>query len=103
MIKSEWFDSFLYPDVDLPDSLEALADWVDFLARVCTAWDFDILPCAVTVEEIRKEEWTPAIEACRFLTSPYYHLLRRWHGLERLPFLGQIPAVIRNDPWLERV
>jgi hypothetical protein len=31
-------------------------------------------------------------------TSPAYHLLRNWHGLETLPYLGQQLAYIRDDP-----
>jgi len=38
------------------------------------------------------------VDACRLLTSPTYHLLREWHGLERLPYLGQALAYITEDP-----
>ena len=31
------------------------------------------------VNEIRRETWREAVDACRLLTSPVYHLLRRWH------------------------
>jgi hypothetical protein len=43
------------------------------------------------------------VDRCRFLTSPTYHLLREWHGLERLEFLGTVPARISVDPSLEFV
>ena len=98
-----WLDGGLYPDTDIPDTLDNLADQVDFLARLCSAWDFGCLPDAVTVEEIRRESWRPAVEACRLLTSPTYHLVRRWHGLTGLPFLGQQIALIRDDPCLSQV
>ena len=39
-----WIDGALYPDVDPPERLEDLADRVDFLARLCAAWDFGVLP-----------------------------------------------------------
>jgi len=103
MNNSAWLDGSLYPDVDVPDALETLADRVDFLVRLCAAWDFGILPHKATVNEIRKEEWKPAVDACRLLTSPAYHLLRRWHGLLPLAWLGQQIAAIRDDPCLERV
>jgi len=61
------------------------------------------LPDAATVVEIRKETWRDAVEACRLLTSPTYHLLRRWHGLPVLPYLGQQLAYIRDDPNLAYV
>ena len=98
-----WLDGALYPDVDVPDTLESLPERVDFLARLCAAWDFGLLPNAPTIAEIRKETWTSAVDACRLLTSPAYHLLRRWHGLPALPYLGQQLAIIRDDPCLAQV
>jgi len=55
------------------------------------------------VAEVRRPEWREAVEACQLLTSPAYHLLRRWHGLPTLPYLGQQLAYIRDDPHLEYV
>ncbi|MDO9130086.1 MAG: hypothetical protein Q7U34_09490 [Anaerolineales bacterium] len=43
------------------------------------------------------------MDECRLLTSPSYHLLRKWHGLEELPYLGQELAYIRDDPNLAYV
>ena len=103
MNDNPWLDGALYPDIDIPDSLESLPERVDFLARLCAAWDFGILPTAVTIAEIRMENWIPAVEACRLLTSPAYHLIRRWHGLSPLPYLGQEIAIIRDDPCLVQV
>lgn len=94
-------DGSLYPDVTPPTSLNNLADRVDFLARLCSAWDFGLLPDQSTVTEIRHKEWRTAIDACRLLTSPAYHLLRRWYGMPSLPYLGQQSAYIRDDPNLE--
>lgn len=96
-------DGTLYPDVEPPETLNSPADRVDFLARLCAAWDFGLLPDWETVLEIRRAEWRPAVEACRLLTSPTYHLLRRWHGLSPLPYLGSVPAYIRDDPSLAYV
>ena len=98
-----WLDGSLYPDTEIPETLSTLADRVDFLARLCAAWDFGILPRQATVNEIRKADWKPAVDACRLLTSPAYHLLRRWHNLPRLAYLGQQIALIRDDPWLAHV
>lgn len=103
MSKNTWLDGSLYPDVEVPDILRSLPDRVDFLARLCAAWDFGILPEASTITEIRRKVWTPAVDACRLLTSPAYHLLRRWHGLPPLDFLGQESAAIRDDPYLSQV
>lgn len=103
MNDNQWLDGSLYPDMDPPDTLDTLPEQVDFLARLCAAWDFGILPEESTVKEIRKPEWTPAVDACNLLTSPAYHLLRRWHKLPRLPYLGQELAYIRDDPCLSQV
>jgi hypothetical protein len=91
-------DGSLYPDTDVPNQLNTLAERVDFLARLCAAWDFGTLPNRDTVTAIRTPEWRGAVEACRLLTSPAYHLLRRWHQLPALPYLGQQLPHIRNDP-----
>lgn len=95
-----WIDGALYPDTEVPSELDTLADRVDFLARLCAAWDFGLLPEAETVAEIRRPAWREAVDACRLLTSPTYHLVRTWHGLPVLPYLGQQLAYIRDDPSL---
>lgn len=98
-----WLDGALYPDTETPTNLDGLSDRVDFLARLCSAWDFGLLPNQETIAEIRRPGWKPAVEACRLLTSPAYHLLRRWHELAPLPYLGQQVAMIRDDPCLSQV
>ena len=103
MADNSWLDGTIYPDIKLPIQLTTLPERVDFIARLCAAWDFGLLPRIDTVTEIRQKSWTPAVEACRLLTSPAYHLLRRWHGLEPLPYLGQQIAAIRDDPYLGNV
>ena len=98
-----WIDGSLYPDRRPPADVSTLADRVDFLARLCSAWDFGILPDRETVEEVRRTPWREAVDATRLLTSPAYHLVRSWHGLSRLPYLGQDLAYIRDDPSLQFV
>ena len=98
-----WLDASLYPDVDPPTTLDTLASRVDFLARLCAAWDFGVLPRVETADEIRKTEWRDAVDACRLLTSPAYLLLRTWHCLPPLPYLGQRMAYITEDPELKHV
>jgi len=98
-----WIDGGLYPDISPPEQIATLEDRVDFLARLCSAWDFGLLPDAATVREIKHADWMDAIDACRLLTSSAYHLVRSWHGLPELPWLGQPLAYIRDDPSLEHV
>jgi hypothetical protein len=90
-------DGSLYPDVDPPVTLGSLGDRVDFLARLCSAWDFGILPDEATLREIRRGRWREAVDRCQLLTSPTYHLVRRWHGLSPAPFLGTLPADMAAD------
>lgn len=91
-------DGALYTDTPTPTTLQGLGERVDFVARLCAAWDFGLLPDVETVAAIRRPEWRQVVDACRLLTSPAYHLLRRWHGLPPLPYLGQELAYIRDDP-----
>ena len=100
---ASWIDGTLYPDTETPDEVTSLADRIDFLSRLCSAWDFGILPEQKAVDEIRRPEWLPAVDACRLLTSPVYHLVRRWHGLPELPYLGDDLPHIRDDPSLAYV
>ncbi len=100
---ASWIDGALYPDQETPEALESLEARVDFLARLCSAWDFGSLPLPDTLAEVRRDSWRSAVESCRLLTSPAYHLLRRWHGLPRAPYLGQSLASIREDPSLASV
>ena len=93
-----WLDTTLYPDVDPPEEMFTLADQVDFIARLCAAWDFGVVPYLETIDEIRQPHWRAAVEGCRLLTSHTYHLLRRWHKLPEAPYLGQKLAYIRDDP-----
>ena len=98
-----WLDGALYPDVAPPAQLDGLDDQVDFLARLCAAWDFGLLPEPATVAEIRRQAWGAAVDQCQLLTSPTYHLLRMWHGLPAEPYLGQTLAYIQEDPNLAYV
>ena len=66
--KRDWLDSALYPDVEPPDRLEGLAEQVDFLARLCAAWDFGRLPSTHTVTEIRRDQWREAVDTCGLMS-----------------------------------
>jgi len=93
-----WIDGTLYPDTEIPGTLDNLPEQIDFLARLCSAWDFGVLPTNETIIEIRRPIWREAVDRCRLLTSPAYHLVRSWHNLPNLPYLGQELAYIRDDP-----
>ncbi len=98
-----WIDGSLYPDTEVPDRLDTIEEKIDFLVRLCGAWDFGILPELETVAEIRKPEWREAVDETRTLSSLAYSLLRVWHGLAELPYLGSFPADVSGDPQLSYV
>ena len=100
---NDWLDGSLYPDQEPPEHLTTLAERIDFIARLCSSWDFGVLPEQVTIDEVRRAEWRDAVDQCLLLTSPTYHLLREWHELERKPYLGRQLAYIRDDPWLAHI
>jgi len=94
---ASWIDGSLYPDEEPPEMLEGFGERVDFLARLCSAWDFGVLPEEETLREVRRQSWRNAVDACRLATSPAYHLLRRFHGLPEIAYLGQSLAYICTD------
>lgn len=101
--EKHWIDGSLYPDQEVPESLDTLEDRIDFIARVCGAWDFGVLPLPQTLSRILKPDWKQAVDETELLTSCAYHLLRDLHGLKPLPYLGpQFPEIL-NDPYLEWV
>jgi hypothetical protein len=103
MNRKKWLDTSLYLDTSPPKELRTMAEKVDFIARLCAAWDFGILPDPETIAEVRRSEWREAVDACRLLTSPTYHLLREWHNLPPLPYLGTRLAYIADDPNLDYI
>ncbi|MGB9521564.1 MAG: hypothetical protein ACPL6F_02295 [Anaerolineales bacterium] len=54
----------LYQDIPPPEKLETIEDQMDFLARLCSAWDCSVLPDWETFQEVRKPEWRAAVDAC---------------------------------------
>ncbi|HEX9972670.1 MAG TPA: hypothetical protein VGD14_11425, partial [bacterium] len=63
----------LYPDQDVPENLDNLPDRIDFIARLCSDWDFGVMPYPITLKEILKKEWREAVAETNLLTSCAYH------------------------------
>lgn len=100
---SDWIDGSLYPDVPVPRRLEGLADKVDFVVRVCGAWDFGLMPRRETIARLLSPDWREAIEQAQLLTSCAYHSLRQLHGLPPARYLGPRFPQIENDPCLSMI
>ena len=83
--------------------METLEEKVDYVVRVCGAWDFGIMPKPETLRRLRSPEWRPAIEQAQMLTSCAYHLLRELQGLPSAEYLGPRYPEIENDPCLRMV
>lgn len=97
---SEWIDGSLYPDESVPTDLTTLGQRIDFVARLCGAWDFGVLPRPEALREVLRSDWRSAVEETQLLTSCAYHLLREFHGLPPARYLGPEFPHIRDDPCL---
>lgn len=83
-------DHSVYPDLDHPpDDLPDEFAKADYLHRVCTAWDFGIMPDSETFNLL--EGWREVFDRFPVLTSPAYHALRARFGWPAIPW----PAGIR--------
>jgi hypothetical protein len=99
----DWIDGTLYPDQPVPNRLDTLEDRIDFIARLCGAWDFGIMPRAPTLRQVLRTDWREAVDQTQMLTSCAYHLLRDLHGLPPARYLGPRFPHIENDPYLNAV
>ncbi|MFQ5637612.1 MAG: hypothetical protein ACE5IR_06405 [bacterium] len=100
---SDWIDGSLYPEQSVPEKIATLSERIDFLVRLCAAWDFGLPPKSSALQEVLSDDWKEAVEHAEFLTSCAYHLLRELHGLPSLSYMGpQFPDIL-NDPYLRYV
>jgi hypothetical protein len=97
---TNWIDGSLYPDVAVPGELRTVGERVDFVVRVCGAWDFGFMPRRETLSELRETRWRAAIEEANLLTSCAWHLLCDLHGLPPRRYLGPRFPEIERDPCL---
>jgi hypothetical protein len=85
-------DASLYPDIDTPpDRLETPGDKADYLHRVCSAMDFQILPDRATMEELAT--WKDIFDQYPLPASPAYRALRSMFGWEPVKVPPGMPAV----------
>lgn len=77
-------DHSVYPDLDDPPTElttdEAKADYVH---RICSHWDYGIVPDPETFELFR--QWKPIFDRFPIAHSPAYHTFRAWFGWEPVP------------------
>lgn len=77
-------DGSVYPDLAEPprslDSPEARADYVH---RICSAWDYGVVPDAETMTLL--STWKDVFDRYPLIISPAYHAMRAWFGWEPVP------------------
>jgi hypothetical protein len=72
-------DSSLFPDVaEPPQTLPTDADKADYVARVCGAWDFGLVPTAETFGLFRS--WRDVFDRFPISSSPSYTAFRMLYG-----------------------
>ena len=78
-------DQSVYPDVDQPpDDLPDDFAKADYLHRMCTAWDFGIMPDRTTFDLFAT--WHDIFDRFPVITSPAYHTFRARFGWNALPW-----------------
>ena len=77
-------DGTLYPDLsDPPRELTTDCDRADYLARVCGAWDFEIIPTPETFALFAG--WREIFDRFPLPHSPAYAAFRSLYGWPRIP------------------
>ena len=61
-MEDDFIDGALYPDTRPPAELNTLSERIDFLVRLCAAWDFGLLPHPEGAAEIPRAEWRARME-----------------------------------------
>ncbi len=86
-----WLDHSVYPDYntsELPTQLHTPQAKADYLARICGAWDFGIIPTPETFDLFR--HWQSIFDTFPLASSPSYSAFRAWFGWPPLPSNHQI-------------
>jgi hypothetical protein len=81
-------DQSVYPDREPPKELITKEDKADYVHRICSAFDFGIVPEVSDLEEFSR--WRAIFDEFPIPSSPAYHALRklyRWPDVEREPYL----------------
>jgi|GEM_PF-613799 hypothetical protein len=103
-------DHSVYPDVaEPPTSLRSDEERADYIHRICSAWDFGILPTRETFAMFKG--WRAVFDRYPLRGSPAYHAFRalfRWTPVVADPILEAAYERIdrregRTDPYHGRV
>ena len=93
-----YIDHSVFPDCeDPPHTLDTAEAKADYVHRVCSAWDFHILPEPETF--CLFAQWKDVFDRFPLIASPAYHAFRAWFGWQPLA----IPATLSRPTQLYRV
>jgi hypothetical protein len=85
-------DGSVYPDREgVPDTLDSDEDKADYVARVCGAWDFGLVPTPTTFALFA--EWRAVFDRFPLIHSPAYAAFRMTYGWPA------VPVTILEAPW----
>lgn len=76
-------DYSVYPDLDENPEISTPEDRADYVARICGAWDFGVMPTPETFDLFA--EWREIFDRFPIGTSPAYHALLAWYGWPAKP------------------
>ena len=95
-------DHSVYPDLDQPPN-ELADDFAraDYVHRVCTAWDFGIMPDRATFELFAG--WKDIFDRFPVSTSPAYHTFRAGFGWNAIPWPAGIKPPTPQWEHLDRI
>lgn len=71
-------DASVYPDREPPASFDGDEERADYVARICGAWDFGVLPDEATFELFA--QWRDCFDRFPIEGSPAYHAFRQIFG-----------------------
>jgi hypothetical protein len=91
----ERIDYSVYPDLDDVPAFVCDADRADYVARICGAWDFGVVPTPATFEEFAT--WRPVFDRYPIATSPAYVAFRSWYAWEPIEHVFLTQAAFERD------
>jgi hypothetical protein len=92
---SHQLDTSVYPDLeDVPDNLETDESRADYMARICGAWDYGIIPTEETFALFAG--WQDIFDRFPLRHSPAYAAFRQAYGW------AARPVTILEAPWERR-
>jgi len=72
-------DHSVYPDLDVPPAaLLEPGERADYVHRICSAWDYGLVPELSTFGMLR--DWQEIFDRYPLSHSPAYHAFRAWFG-----------------------